>query len=259
LDELEHRYPPEDVPSKHPYGVGSPQSGLQTASTKPTFKEFFNEAGSDRPSRFVKPSKAKSARAGLGKGVALRPNRKGERINPSRDTSKWNRVDSLGRQMPMGRKPKIDREVSDKFIYNLLKKGMTSQQLYKALVDAGVDISDTAVQKIVTKFGFGGNRPKPFDVTAVEPQVPVSRHTPGRRAGKDYRSLPRPDRLDIGVTDQELSDMHKSGMTGAQIFNKVKQRGGDPISSQGLYKRLMRLGLASQPKPWRTSWSGSDA
>jgi hypothetical protein len=31
-----------EVPSRHPYGVGSPQSGLQTASTKPTFKEFFN-------------------------------------------------------------------------------------------------------------------------------------------------------------------------------------------------------------------------
>ena len=45
LDELEHRYPPEDIPSKHPYGVGSPQSGLQTASTKPTFKAFFNEMG----------------------------------------------------------------------------------------------------------------------------------------------------------------------------------------------------------------------
>jgi len=73
LDELEHRYPPEDVPSKHPYGVGRPQSGLQTASTKPTFKAFFTEAGSDRPSRFIKPSKAKSARVGLGHPNSGRP------------------------------------------------------------------------------------------------------------------------------------------------------------------------------------------
>ena len=32
---------PNQAHIKHPYGVGRPQSGLQTASTKPTFKQFF--------------------------------------------------------------------------------------------------------------------------------------------------------------------------------------------------------------------------
>ena len=41
LDELEHRYSPKDIPSKHPLGVGRPQSGLQTMSYRPTFKQYF--------------------------------------------------------------------------------------------------------------------------------------------------------------------------------------------------------------------------
>jgi len=32
-----------EVPSKHPYGVGSPQSALQTMSKHPTYKQFFNK------------------------------------------------------------------------------------------------------------------------------------------------------------------------------------------------------------------------
>lgn len=32
-----------EAPSRHPYGVGSPQSALQTMSKKPTFKQFFNK------------------------------------------------------------------------------------------------------------------------------------------------------------------------------------------------------------------------
>jgi len=33
---------PSNVPDRNPIGVGRPQSGLQTASTKPTFEDFYN-------------------------------------------------------------------------------------------------------------------------------------------------------------------------------------------------------------------------
>ena len=42
-DEGKHLRKPNQAHIKHPYGVGSPQSGLQTASYKPTFKEYFNK------------------------------------------------------------------------------------------------------------------------------------------------------------------------------------------------------------------------
>jgi len=252
---------PNQAHIKHPYGVGSPQSGLQTASTKPTFKEFFNEAGSDRPSRFIKPSKARDARAGLGSGLRGKWGKQKKvwppppRPDTGRRKEKWNRVDSVGRRVPMGREPRIDLGISHKLLYTLLKKGMTQRELHKALTDMGVDISPQGLYQVVTKLGFGGSRPKPFDVTAVEPPGPVDRIGPDRSG----RGRPQGARhLDIGVTDQELIDMRKSGMNPDQIFNKVKQRKGDPITKQGLWVRLKNLGLVAQPKPWRTSWGGSD-
>jgi len=53
---------PNQAHIKHPYGVGSPQSGLQTASTKPTFKQFFKEAPGISRRDFL---------GKLGKGVSM--------------------------------------------------------------------------------------------------------------------------------------------------------------------------------------------
>ena len=42
-----------EVPSRHPYGVGRPQSGLQTMSKKQTFKDYFNLSEAfDNPYKF---------------------------------------------------------------------------------------------------------------------------------------------------------------------------------------------------------------
>jgi len=126
---------PNQAHIKHPYGVGRPQSALQTASTKPTFKEFFNEfawpAGQARRDLDNDLIKQLYNQGFTGRDI-------GKRLGVNRSTI-YDRLKQMGVEVRPphgihavgGKAPLID--LDDDLIKQLYSQGYTTREIAKQL------------------------------------------------------------------------------------------------------------------------------
>jgi DNA-binding NarL/FixJ family response regulator len=258
LDELERRYPPK--PSRHPYGVGSPQSGLQTASTKPTFKEFFNEMASPYPLKLD----VDKIRDMYQRGLTTREI--GKQLGVTNGTI-VNRLKAMGiERRPQGPiRGVVYKQLDDEKIKQMYQDGFSTYDIGKQLGVSHSTILSRLKSMGIERRSDGGPRAM-LDNEKIKQmyQDGFSTYDIGKQLGVDKGTII--NRLKaIGVRirstgeyaykqldNEKIKQMYQDGYTAVDIG---KQLG---VSYKTIYSRLKSMGIERRTRGDYTFKRGSD-